>query len=613
MRFISPIKILFTLVFLLAFVLRTVNLHSIPAGLHQDEAWFAYNGFLLLDQGSNIYQDRWPLTVDMWGDHVSAAHSYFAAIFIQLFGLSVASFRFTTVFFSLATLAVTAGFLYRVTKKWPIVLIFATLFALSPWNIIMARASSTVIIDGFFLLCFIWVLYEALNFGFTQMGKSGWFAKYLGFLAGVYVLSLVCYFTYFTSRLLIIPVGVSLILMMALLFKSWQKKVILPAAGMLVVFLVFPFLVMLNTPYAQGRFKETTIIQNDVVKASTFEDISNSGLAGLPPLPTRILYNKVTENFQFLLEQYVSFFSPNVMLAELDKPVRYFVNNTAAVTYLEYIGLLMGFGLLLHVAVFRKQPREYLLLAFLVVALLLAAVPSALTIDDFPNFQRAVIMTPFWQMIVAVAMYLFVIQFNWFQKWTEHRQAWTSVAVVLLLSSISILPFLVSYFVVTPYIRPYYRSTADMELADWINMHVQDKPILVAGSDYTYIYPYLQGAENFLEQEVVKVPDQKYFIKANELNIGNRVFVHNTEVCKGNMLEEKILNQDPDFIAIKTFDNYEYKLCVLPKNYELVEMIEYSDGTKAYDVFEKTSPMTPELQEYLEASISARLQSRGSN
>jgi len=204
--------ITFLLITLFALFIRTFNLQNIPSGLHHDEAWFAYNAFLLLKQGTNLYGEFLPLTVDMWGEHVSAAHSYFAAPFVLLFGLSTTGFRLTTVTFSILTLLAAAFFLYRVTRRNLIVLIFSLLFALSPWNIIMARASSTVIIDSFFLVVFMLLFYESITYGAAAIGTIKKAVRnYFYLLTATYTISVICYLTYFTSRLLIIPLGLGIL------------------------------------------------------------------------------------------------------------------------------------------------------------------------------------------------------------------------------------------------------------------------------------------------------------------------------------------------------------------------------------------------------------------
>jgi hypothetical protein len=86
MKITALYKIIFSCIIGVALLVRVLQLQNIPSGLHHDEVWFAYNAFLLAEQGTNLYNEKFPLTVDMWGEHVSAAHSYWAVPFISLFG-----------------------------------------------------------------------------------------------------------------------------------------------------------------------------------------------------------------------------------------------------------------------------------------------------------------------------------------------------------------------------------------------------------------------------------------------------------------------------------------------------------------------------------------------
>jgi hypothetical protein len=607
MKITALYKIIFSCIIGVALLVRVLQLQNIPSGLHHDEVWFAYNAFLLAEQGTNLYNEKFPLTVDMWGEHVSAAHSYWAVPFISLFGLHTAAFRLTTVTFSLLTLLAAAFFLYRVTRKSLVVLIFSLLFALSPWNISMARASSTVIIDTFFLLVFIIILYEAVASAARSSGKQRFQFSQLTLFAGAYITSLVCYLTYFTSRLLIIPIGIGVLAFAYLQNNRIGKGVIIGSVSVLVAYFIFPFLTFLQTPYAQGRFKETTVIQSQSVQAAIFEDITTSGLAQLPPLVTRAIYNKVSVNFDQFFLQYVSFFSPTIMLGQLDTPARYTIVDVAPITYLEYLGFVLAIGLLISPFAYVKDPGNYKILLFLVFCLLCSAIPTALTIDDFPNFQRGVIMTPFWQMVAAIAFSMLIAQFAWFNRLKASQQLLFALGGVALFSSVNFLPFVVKYFYINPHYKPYFRSYPDYALGEWINRQSAEERMVVGDNDYTFIYPYFLAGQNFLQLPIRKTEGTKYFLKTKEFQIGNRIFVQTSDLCQDNLLQEKILQFDPQYIVLKYFENSGYSACYIPSNYQAIDTIEYINKQKAYVIFGKKSPQTEEIRKILEASVSARV------
>jgi hypothetical protein len=112
---------------------------------------------LLLKTGSNIYGEKWPLTVDMWGDHVSAIHSYLLVPFIAIFGSQVFAYRFGIILAGFIAAGLALWWLYQQTKNKLLVCMAAALWAISPWSIVMSRASSSVVIDSMVLALLVLV------------------------------------------------------------------------------------------------------------------------------------------------------------------------------------------------------------------------------------------------------------------------------------------------------------------------------------------------------------------------------------------------------------------------------------------------------------------------
>ncbi len=560
----------------LAAVFRLWRLAEFPAGLHQDEAWFAYNAFLLLKRGTNIYGEHWPLTVDMWGDHVSAVHSYMIVPFIALFGVHTWAFRLTFVFFSMVCLGLAAYFMWQLSRSQKLVLGTVALFSLSVWNIVMTRASSTVIIDTAILLLVCVVFYKTVAWSsqVTRWTRNHQWKFALGLLAS-YGLTIAAYFTYFTSRLLIPPFLLGL-----LVFAWWGHKrqwLAIGAAGVVVLaYMVFPFGVMLKTPYALGRYQETAIINSNTVKSNQFQNITRAGQSGLPVLVTRTLYNKGMVNVQAFLKQYVGLLSPSVLLFQTAPPKRYDVPNAGAISYLEYAGFLALIGI---VCVGGPKHRYFKLSLLLLWLVLVAALPSALTEDDFPNMQRAVIMTPFFQMAAAVGI-LVTLQQLWqaFGNYKPSRQAVIYIGLILLLSAPTFTSYLFGYYAQMKYSWPHFRSRAGEELAVWINHEAHDDPILMEHVEGNFFYPYLFNQEDMLAYPIEL--DNKYFLKSEKFKIGNRTFVHN--LCSSAEM------QSPDYKYIIVYTLHEK--CRSTDNLVKVFSAKYDDGDEGFGVYRRKTP-----------------------
>lgn len=535
---------------------RFYRLDKYPAGLHQDEAWFAYNAFLLMKDQTNIYGQKWPLTVDMWGDQVPAIHSYVLVPFIKLFGVNTFAFRSGIVSMGILAAVVVLYWLYRQTKNEKLVLLMGLMIAMSPWAIVMSRASSSVMIDSFALALLVLVDSVVLDRALKRK-KRGFDAKLWLGSAVVYLLSIACYVTYFTSRLLVPPYLVAL----GIYFwwthrKSWRLQITLGVIVPVVAYLIFPFATYLMTPYALGRFEQTAVTQSTGVNALLTHHISQSGEAGLPTWLTRVRFNKVTEVVTLIWEQYIGLLSPSVLLFHNGPPARYEVPNGLSVTVFEYFGVLFAAMTIFLWRVPSKDEAENSYLGklentdvrpFIWLTLfftLTAAVPSALTKDDFPNLQRAVIMVPWFQ--VTSALGWFVVLQQWLHPSDKVKSLFNTLKkqvsspigitiLVLLLSAPSLFSFWFGYIVQTPYELPIHRSRAGEELAKWINANAHDAKIIEDHVEGVFFYPYLFAAEDFRKLPIQKTG--KYFLDSRDFWIGNRHFV--ADLCSSKELHEQ--------------------------------------------------------------------------
>lgn len=590
---------------------RFWQLARFPAGLHQDEAWFAYNAWLLLKNGANIYGEKWPLTVDMWGDHVSAIHSYVLIPFIALLGTNTAAFRTGIITAGVLAAVVVGWWLYRQTRNALLVLLMAVMVALSPWAIVMSRASSSVMIDSLVLAVMVLVFSQVVS----RAAESGLQNRtdrtrlWLG-MTGVYLITIICYITYFTSRLLIPPYIVGLGLYHWWQYRwQWRSPLTAAIAVLLTAYLLFPFGYFLRTPYAMGRYQETAIIGSDTVTAALTAHIAQSGQAGLPIWATRLRYNKVTENLGAFWKQYVGLLSPSVMLFHNGPPARYEVLNGASMTLFEYMGVILAVAAVILIrpstakskqsVVSTLQTRHEDLRPLLLLTLfftLIAAVPSALTQDDYPNMQRAVIMVPWIQVVAALGWFVAARQWLGSDDWKSNQEKRIQqflfnpvfvVAVVLIVSAPTIIGFWYGYIAQTPYERPFHRSRAGEELAQWINANARDAKIIQEHIEGVFFYPYLFGQEDLREQ-VIKKPG-KYFLNAEDFWIGQRHFVR--DLCAS----PELTKESYDYYIFFTLHNRCPKVGTMKKIFEA----KYDDGSVGFTVYR---PLTE--QEAFQAALS---------
>ena len=86
-------------VFLLALFLRLYKLGSLPWGLYEEEVTNAYVGRFILQNGVDLYGNRFPLLYfDKFGDSPPVLPLYIAGLATYVFGFTEFGSRFSTAF-----------------------------------------------------------------------------------------------------------------------------------------------------------------------------------------------------------------------------------------------------------------------------------------------------------------------------------------------------------------------------------------------------------------------------------------------------------------------------------------------------------------------------------
>src|ERR1035437_10543264 len=166
-------------ILLIAFFARTCQLSNVPDGFHIDESSLGYNAYSLLLTGKDSDGNRLPLCISMFNDNNPTGYYYMAAASIKFFGLNEFATRFPAALFgSLSVLAVfLLGFVIFRYKK--IAVLGALLTALSPWNIVLSRASAETLVALFFtVLGFLLVIlsFRGKIISYLLLGTASLFA-----------------------------------------------------------------------------------------------------------------------------------------------------------------------------------------------------------------------------------------------------------------------------------------------------------------------------------------------------------------------------------------------------------------------------------------------------
>ena len=154
--------ILIGVIILFAIFVRTYHLISVPYSIHRDEVANTYLGRFVLENGVDIYGNRWPLFyIDKFGDFPPAIPMYLSGAVSYITGVNVYASRLPAAL--AGTLFIVGLYLFILqTFNQQTALLASFLAAILPWHVNLSRAGSegiialTVWILGIYLLvCFL--------------------------------------------------------------------------------------------------------------------------------------------------------------------------------------------------------------------------------------------------------------------------------------------------------------------------------------------------------------------------------------------------------------------------------------------------------------------------
>jgi len=202
-------KLILIFILFLAAFLRLYRLSEIPPGFHVDEVRFGYNAYSLMKIGKDENGNFLPLYVDSFGDQCPAGYFYLTIPAIKFFGLNEFATRFPSAFFGILAVLLTYFLVKEIFKNSStanrLALISAMLLTISPWHIVISRATSEASVALSLILGGGCLFLRALK-------KQSWSDLLFSFL-----LFFISYFFYHTPRVFV-P-----LLVFGIIVFSWQK------------------------------------------------------------------------------------------------------------------------------------------------------------------------------------------------------------------------------------------------------------------------------------------------------------------------------------------------------------------------------------------------------
>ncbi len=413
-------------ILLLAASLRLYHLGHIPISLFGDEIDAGYNAYSFLKTGKDYNGNFLPLNFESMGDYRPFGFIIALIPSIAVFGLSDFSVRLTPALMGLLGV----WFIYLFVKqnlKLSIALISALLLAIMPWHIHYSR----------------FALEE------TYMSALLLLSSYL-FIKGLtqprYLLLAAFLFAYNSYSYNIAKLFSPLLLVVFLVVYQRQVRKI-PAKYLATGLIIFsltlaPLIYDSLLGQGQTRFNSLNILNTpDLVSQINY---SRGQLPDWPPFLAKLFNNKLVSLTKIFFNNYLSSYDPRYLYVtgQADEPRH----------------SLPGFGLLfvwlfpftilgLH-QLFNKLNHQFNQL--ILVWLLIAPLPAALTISGGQHASRTFVLLPPIIIITAIGLHFS------FQKIRPQLPRLIFLIAVSCLASVNLIYYLQTYYF--HYSQTYYRS-----------------------------------------------------------------------------------------------------------------------------------------------------------
>lgn len=464
---------LFAFIVLVGAFLRLYRLSEVPFGFHIDEASLGYNAYSLLLTGKDDSGNSFPLYIDMFGDQRPTGYHYLAIPSVKVFGLSEFSTRLPGAVFGTGLIFAVFFLALALFKNKYIALLSSTFIAISPWSIVLSRASAEAVVALFFIM---------LGFGLTLFSIQK--RKTIFLTAGCLSL-IISFFFYHTPRVFVPLLFFFFIIFSFKLFKKEMLKALLIsflAVSLSAILLVF------SVPGGTGRFNQVNIFSHPETFAVLTEQTKEDAFENVGALTARIFHNKFINYSRTFFLNYFEYFKPNFLFTKGGLPIWYQVPGMGLLYIVELPLILLGLFYLL-----KKNSLET---RFIFLWIILSPVVSSITFDDVPNINRAIVLFPALEIVSAFGVYNFLKNKPYLKE---------GAFLLILIFTYNLSYFLHQYFVHSEIHRNWYRNVGVKEAIEKVkeNYSSYDKVIITksTGGIYPLVLFYLKYDPAFYQKE----------------------------------------------------------------------------------------------------------------
>ncbi len=528
-------NIFLLLILLIAFLLRTTNLGSIPKGLQSDEASFLINSTSIMETSKDEDGKFLPLYLNSLIDSKPALYSYLQIPFIKMFGVTTSASRLPSALIGVLSVYLFYSLVLLVFNNKRIALVGALMLAVSPWHIMNSRATQEVILS-FALIIANFIAGHTL---FYNKFSKKYFVLF-------FATALLAMYTYHAAKVVLVLFyfGLAFLALFDKTKTKLEKKSLLKLSA--VIFISF----LITAQAALTRFSAIGLLNDDLPKALIF-DYSTNSTGSTPLLAIRAFYNKPIMYFKYFLETYLAHFDLNYLFTTGGATRRFNVPFHGLLYMFELVLIPLGLFSLI-----KKYPK---LLVPGLLLLLVSPIPAALTTEEIPSSIRAfTILIP---LTIATAL-----GFEWLLDNLNKKVKYFFIPVAFIILTWSVAFFVQQLFIIMPIKNTIYRSRSYEVVSEKIAQIQDQYETIQFTSDLREMYIYLWQQNLISIDEIQSNPLARY---NHNYNLGKYYF--NQSNCEFTGVKSNSLLIAPYSCAVS-----------LTKQYREIGTANFDDGTPGF-------------------------------
>lgn len=558
--------IIFFFIIVLGATLRLMYLSLIPPALNWDEVSHGYNAYSILKTGRDEWGEFFPITnFRAYGDYPLPLNLYLTIPFIKILGLNEFSIRLPHAILGILTIISTYFLAYGLTRKENLSFLAAFLVAIEPWHVFGSR----------------FVVQSNLSVLLLTTAAAAFFNrernKYL--LPITFLFLGLTLFSYHSTRIFtpLFLLVLFLIFKNELIDKFKKEKLAIWFSVVLISIFFLPLPFILVNPEARARSQMVFLIN----EGATSQINQNRQSSSLPPVLSRLFYNKPVYFISEFSKNYLGYFQPQFLFFNGGTQYQFNVPNKGLLYPVNLPLFYLGLVIVLIYALRGKKDYQ-LIFAWL----LLAPISASITQDKFAVI-RSTTMLPLPQLLIAVGGFFAL---KWLEMNFRHLKflaSWLVIAYVAILSILTV-SYLKTYF--SFYRNNYswswqygYKQAVEFIKENYVNY---DKIIFTKryGEPHEFILFYWPWEPQSYREDSMLVR----FYQSNWYwvdRFDKFYFVNDWEIPKTEDGVWKMEHGDKIFFNSKTL------LVTSPGNYppgwRLLKTINFLDNKPAFEILEK--------------------------